>query len=293
MREKRFQFNQLYDGWLEFLLLCCKGAIVGTGAILPGVSGGVLCVAFGIYEPMMALLSHPVKSFRKYYKMFIPFLLGWIGGFVLLANLVEMLFAASSSIALMLFAGLIFGTIPDLMRKSTEESEQHSWTPLVVALALFFLFFKLLSQSGSIDIQPTSLWYMFCGLIWGLSLVIPGLSSSILIYLDLYEPMTAGIAALDFSVILPLLGGLLITVLLTARLVNHLFERHYAIISRIVVGIMLASTLMILPSGFDSVLSGVVSIFGFVGGFAIARGMDIARIKHESQIVDKKGEEVM
>ena len=41
------------------LILALQGAIVGTGAILPGVSGGVLLVAFGIYEPMMALLSHP------------------------------------------------------------------------------------------------------------------------------------------------------------------------------------------------------------------------------------------
>ena len=57
---------------VRWLLLCFQGAAVGTGAILPGISGGVLCVAFGIYEPMMALLSHPVKSFRVYYKMFYP-----------------------------------------------------------------------------------------------------------------------------------------------------------------------------------------------------------------------------
>ena len=47
------------------LILAVQGAIVGTGAILPGVSGGVLLVAFGIYEPMMALLSHPKKSFLR------------------------------------------------------------------------------------------------------------------------------------------------------------------------------------------------------------------------------------
>ena len=61
-----------------------QGAIVGVGAILPGVSGGVLCVAFGIYEPMMALLTNPVKSFKNYYKMFIPFLIGWVLGFIFL-----------------------------------------------------------------------------------------------------------------------------------------------------------------------------------------------------------------
>ena len=86
-------------GILSWLIRCLQGAIVGTGAILPGVSGGVLCVAFGIYEPMMALLSHPIRSFREYYRMFIPILLGWAAGFVLLAGLVEKLFEMVNFVA--------------------------------------------------------------------------------------------------------------------------------------------------------------------------------------------------
>ena len=70
---------------LKAILWVVQGFIVGLGAILPGVSGGVLLVAFGIYEPMMALLSHPKKFFETYYKMFIPFLIGWLLGFLLLA----------------------------------------------------------------------------------------------------------------------------------------------------------------------------------------------------------------
>ena len=61
---------------LTSIMHAIQGAVVGVGAILPGVSGGVLCVAFGIYEPMMAMLTHPVKSFKKYYKLFIPFIIG-------------------------------------------------------------------------------------------------------------------------------------------------------------------------------------------------------------------------
>jgi len=61
----------------ESIIYAIKGAIVGVGAILPGVSGGVLCVAFGMYEPMMELLTRPKKSFKKHYKMFTPFVIGW------------------------------------------------------------------------------------------------------------------------------------------------------------------------------------------------------------------------
>ena len=96
------------------ILYAIQGAIVGVGAILPGVSGGVLCVAFGIYEPMMELFTHPIKSIKAHYKMFIPFLIGCALGFILLAKVVEIFFSSFPTIALMLFFGLICGTLPEL-----------------------------------------------------------------------------------------------------------------------------------------------------------------------------------
>ena len=60
----------------QWLLRLLQGALIGVGAILPGVSGGVLCVLFGIYQPMMALLAHPISSFKAHFQLFIPVILG-------------------------------------------------------------------------------------------------------------------------------------------------------------------------------------------------------------------------
>lgn len=57
---------------IKMLIYFLQGALIGTGAILPGISGGVLCVAFGVYEPMMEFLVHPFRSFRKQYTLFLP-----------------------------------------------------------------------------------------------------------------------------------------------------------------------------------------------------------------------------
>ena len=80
--------------WKNHLLRFLQGALIGTGAILPGISGGVLCVAFGIYEPMMAFLSHPRSSFKSNYKILLPVIAGGAVGFILLAKVVESLLAA-------------------------------------------------------------------------------------------------------------------------------------------------------------------------------------------------------
>lgn len=261
-----------------------QGAIVGVGAILPGISGGVLCVAFGIYEPMMALLTHPIKSFKTYYKMFIPFLIGWALGFVFLAKGIEVLFGYSPTIALMLFFGLICGTIPELFKTSEKSDPKGSWTPFVLSLALAYLLFHVLENGGGTAIAPSFINYVLSGLIWGLSLIVPGLSSSsVLIFLGLYEPLTAGIGALNFAVIVPFLIGIVGTALLLARLVTTLFDKHYAVISRIILGFMIASSLKILPSSFENPITLIISLVCFAVGFAVARAMDCSRNKSKSK----------
>lgn len=269
---------------IRTLLYLLQGVFVGVGAILPGISGGVLCVAFGIYEPMMELLTHPFRALKKNYKMFIPIILGAMVGFILLAKAVELLFTRFASVSLMLFFGLICGTLPELFKTSEKSDPKKSWTPFVLALGLAFLLFQLLENGVTTVIAPSFWSYLLCGAVWGLSLIVPGLSSSsILIYLGLYEPMTAGIGAFDLSVLIPLFLGIGASALLLARLVEFAFRKQYAVISRIVLGFVFASSLKILPTAFESPLVLVISLLCFAVGFAVARGMDLVRGKQEAE----------
>ena len=264
----------------KFLLYMIQGVFIGVGAILPGISGGVLCVAFGIYEPMMELLTHPFKALKKNYKLFIPLILGAMVGFVLLAKAVDLLLTRFEGIALMLFFGLICGTLPELFKVSEESDRKKSWTPFVAALAVAYFFFHILENGVSTVIAPSVVAYLFCGLVWGLSLILPGLSSSsILIYLGLYEPMTQGIAAFDLMVLIPLFLGIGASALLLARLVDLLLKKQYAVMSRIVLGFVIASSLKIVPASFDGAVSLIVAVVCFVLGFVIARGMDVIKKK--------------
>ena len=206
--------------------------LVGTGAILPGVSGGVLCMAFGFYEPMVALFAHPFRTLRRHYQLFIPILLGCGTGFLLLARAVELMLKLAPVATTALFTGLICGTIPGLMKKSGSKVSRNGdpgWAGFVISLMLSFLLFCLLESSLPGSLEPTWGWYVFCGAIWATSMLLPGLSSSsVLLFLGLYEPMAKGLGHLDFSVILPMLAGFLATLLLCAKGVDHLMKHHYA-----------------------------------------------------------------
>ncbi len=105
----------VYTNWIFRVI---QGALIGISAILPGISGGVLCVVFGIYEPMMALLAHPIRTFKRYSVLLLPVLIGWVLGFWGLAGVVEWLFSSSYNPAVWLFIGLIGGMVPSLFKEA-------------------------------------------------------------------------------------------------------------------------------------------------------------------------------
>ena len=268
---------------LQMIMFAIQGAIIGIGAILPGVSGGVLCVAFGLYEPLMELLTNPKKSLKHNYQMFAPFLIGWALGFIILAKAVELFFSFAPDVAIFLFFGLVCGTIPEMFKKSEEAGKNVSWTPFVISLAVSYVLFHII-ESGEATVVPTSfLSFIFCGFMWGISLIVPGLSSStVLIYLGLYVPLTEGIAGFDMAVLIPFCIGIVLTVVLLAKVVNMLFKKHYAIISRVILGFVISSSLKTLPHDFKSLWTMIISVICCVIGFVVAIAMEKAE-NHRKQ----------
>ena len=97
-------------------LMC--GCLIGAGAILPGVSGGVLAVIFGIYEPLMELITNPRQGIAQYGSRFAPVILGMGIGFLVFAKGLLVFFQLSYTIAVWAFIGLILGTMPALYREA-------------------------------------------------------------------------------------------------------------------------------------------------------------------------------
>ena len=102
-RDQNFIIRWLRD------LLC--GLLIGAGAILPGVSGGVLAVVFDIYRPFMELLTHPRTAIPKYWVWFPPLALGWCVGFLGFAKGISAAMDLSDTVTIWLFIGLIVGWI--------------------------------------------------------------------------------------------------------------------------------------------------------------------------------------
>ena len=268
-RDKNFIIHWLRD------LLC--GALIGVGAILPGVSGGVLAVVFDIYRPFMEVLTHPKTAIPKYWIWFPPIAVGWCVGFLGFAKGIAAALDLSGTVTTWLFIGLIVGTVPQLFRETGKEGRSAgSWVSLVLCALAAFAGLFYVGHIADVAVTPNFWWYNFCGVLWGMGIVIPGMtSSSVLMALGLYEPMLDGLANLDLMVLAAALPGMFLAILCLARLVNWLFQTHYSLAFHGILGIVLASTLVIIPTTYggpgEMALSALCCIGGFVLAFAMAR----------------------
>ena len=101
-----------------FALRVLQGVLLGVGAVLPGISGGVLCVAFGIYKPVMEVLSDPFGKFKTHLPLLVPILAGAAAGFLGVARILSFFLEAYPNQSVCLFVGLIAGMLPSLFREA-------------------------------------------------------------------------------------------------------------------------------------------------------------------------------
>ena len=111
---------------MNFMKDCLKGIALGAGAILPGISSGVLCVIFGIYEKLLDAILNFFKDMKKNLKFLMPFVLGGVIGILLSSNLLLYFFQTYPIHTNSIFIGLILGTVPILIKEVNQKEKFNS-----------------------------------------------------------------------------------------------------------------------------------------------------------------------
>ena len=265
------------NGVLHLILRLLQGMLIGVGAVLPGISGGVLCVVFGIYKPVMELLGSPFKRFKTHVPKLLPVIVGGAIGFLGVAKILAFFLEKYPEPSVCLFIGLITGMLPSLFREAGEQGRPKGcWIALVVAFAIILALLISLNLF-SVTITPNFGWYIFCGFCLALSVIAPGMSfSTLLMPLGLYTPFVDGLGNLEMGIIVPAGIGAVVTVICLARAVDALFDHYYPYAFHAIIGIVIAATIMIIPvdSFTVSVGSAVTNIICIVVGIVDALALD-------------------
>lgn len=241
----------------DWLLRFVKGMFIGSGFILPGVSGGALAAIFGIYERIIAFLAHITRNFKENVLFFIPVGLGGVTGVFLLSFAVSFLLGAYETIILWFFVGCIIGTVPALWKEAGKKG--RSTREIVILIVSFVLGFLFLWKGSGLfsHVDQNFFTWMIAGGLIGLGMIVPGLSpSNFLVYMGMYKAMSDGIKELNFGVIIPIGIGGIVTVLGLSKVMDYIFSKAYPQLFHFILGVVFASTVMIIPTDYEGFSAG-------------------------------------
>lgn len=264
---------------MKLLIKLLQGALIGLGSVLPGISGGVLSVIFGVYQPVMELLADPAKKARTHLPRLLPYFAGAVIGFLGVANLLTYFLEKYPAPSICLFVGLIAGCLPSLWQEAGSQGRSRA-SLLATMIAMLFVFaFLSFLNAASFLITPGFLWYVFCGFALALSIIAPGMSfSALLMPLGLYAPFVDGIGHLDPAVLIPGGLGCVLTILAMAKAVDSLLTKYYSLSFHAIFGFVTAATIMTIPfeSFAYSTRACMVNIFFLAAGVLISTLLDRA-----------------
>ncbi len=270
-----------------------QGMVVGIANIIPGVSGGTMMVAMGLYDKLIHAITHLKSEFKESMKLLIPIFIGAGLAIVTLARLFEFLLENYPIPTNFAFCGLIAGSLPFIFNKVKGHTVSIG---KIIAFLIFFAVVILMAVMGETNGNAADVSFgvvnvtklLLVGIIAAATMVVPGVSGSMmLMLLGYYDTILKSInqfidalIAFDMealfvqcAVLVPFGIGVVVGIFLIAKLIEFIFSKaeihaYYAII-----GLIIASPIAILLktdwSGF-SVLTLVTGIVTFVAGWFVA-----------------------
>ena len=259
------------NGFINIL----KGIFIGAGAIVPGVSSGVLCVIFGIYEKLLDAVLNFFKDIKHNIKFLFPIALGVGIGILLFSNILNYLLYDFPIQTKAIFIGLIIGTIPSLIK---EVNEKETFKPqnviyLLIALAIGIITVVLENRMHIVsNVDGMSIMYLvMCGAIMSIGIVVPGVSSTIiLMLLGAYSVYLQSVANLYLPVLIPMGIGLVLGSIIVMKLTKKLLEKYYAQTFYSIIGFTIGSIFVLLPQGM-TLLETILCVLCIILGVYISR----------------------
>lgn len=258
------------------IILAIKGFIFGIANIIPGVSGGTMALTMGIYEELISSISHFFEKPKKSIIFLLPFAIGAALSILLMSKLISFSLDKFPFPTTIFFTGLIIGGIPLLTKKIQKEKVKP--LNIIFLLITFSVVITMAFMKEGTNVVSlanptisTMLVLALVGMVVAATMVIPGVSGSfVLMLLGYYEPIVNTIGNItDFSllatnlmILAPFGIGVLVGIVLIAKLIEYLFKKHETSTYYAILGFIAASVITLGMNAFSVDKTALQVIFG-------------------------------
>lgn len=275
---------------MDNIKLALKGFIIGIGKIIPGVSGAMFAMMFGVYEKSLNIISNLRTELKKNFKFIC--ILGISIGIAIIfgSNIIKNCLDKYYLPTMLLFIGMMASGIKPLFNKVKDEKIRikNILCALIVVMLLFLMSVLDLGEADRI-LTKTPIAFLILilsGFIDALGTVIPGVcGTALLMILGYYNTVINALSDIfnfnnlsnNLFVLVPFLIGLVLGILLVSKLINYLFrhfkvQTNYSIIGFAVMSIILLFSDVLKRSySMNEIIIGIIL---FIVGYVISYLLD-------------------
>ena len=270
-----------------------KGMVIGIANVIPGVSGGTMMVAMGIYDKLIHCITHLFSELKKNLLFLAPIAVGMALAIVGSSFTIEKMFELFPFQTSLLFVGLVVGGLPAMWKNVKGKPIKLGHMITCVLFLALVVGMALLGETEGNAAELTfslvnAIKLFFVGVIAAATMVIPGVSGSmVLLLIGYYNPILSAINAfiraalsLDFAGIMAGVGvlapfgiGMVIGIFAIAKLIEIIFAKFPLYAYWGIIGLIVASPFAILAMGSFgtiTVISVVTGVVALVIGCVIA-----------------------
>lgn len=242
------------------------GVLMGLANLVPGISGGTMLVAAGIYPRFInAIAEVTTFKFRKPSLVVLgSVVVAALAAIVLLAGTVKGLVVDQRWIMYSIFIGLTLGGVP-IVWKMIDKRTTGMWTGAVLgfaAMAVLAIYQGKSSSGSSVD-EAGFVLLLLAGIAGASAMILPGVSGGyLLLVLGVYVPILAGIdlfkdalkekdmellMQVGKDVILPVGLGVVVGIVVVSNLLRMLLKRCERPTLGVLVGLLFGAVVGLWP----------------------------------------------
>lgn len=231
---------------------CLAGFCIGLAVIVPGVSGAIIAILFGLYDEIISAISSIDKD-KKNILFLLPIIISAFFGLTLGFLLIKKLYFYYPFIVSCLFSGLMLGSSSNIISKTT--NKKCSYIIIGIAIPLILTTLSILNNTG-FDIFSFSIKNMFIQIIIGfvisLTQFIPGASASaflisIGIFQDLMDSLSIKIFFSNYNIMfcfIFLLVGAILGIIIISKVLNKIIKSNKSV-NNIYYGLAIGSAITV------------------------------------------------
>ena len=272
---------------MNSIKLVIKGFFIGFAKIIPGVSGAVLAILFGLYDKAIDAITNFFNDKKGNFYFLLYTGLGVLLAILFGSKIILYFLNKYEFVTLLFFIGLMSSSIWPLSKKINRKSINY----FLIFLGILFTFLFMMMGSFSNNILGGNKYINFfilflAGLVDAFASIFPGISgTALLIFMGVYEVIMVTLGSItNFSllyenimVLIPFSFGMLIGFLIFAKLINYLFKNYEEKTYAFIIGICIMSLLFLINMAFNLDYNITDLVYGFIFlflGYLLSRKLD-------------------